>query len=36
MNDALGDNPELVNESAEGEGWFVKLKLADAEPSSTR
>jgi len=26
VNDALGASPQLVNESAEGEGWFVKLK----------
>jgi glycine cleavage system H protein len=30
VNDALIDNPALVNESAEGEGWMVKLKLSDA------
>ena len=29
INDALVDNPELVNESADGDGWFFKLKLAD-------
>ena len=26
-NDALDDNPALVNESAEVEGWFYRLKL---------
>jgi len=30
VNEALADNPALVNEAAEGEGWFVKLKPADA------
>ncbi|MEZ5667380.1 MAG: glycine cleavage system protein GcvH [Alphaproteobacteria bacterium] len=25
VNDALADNPGLVNESAEAGGWFVKL-----------
>jgi len=30
VNEALADNPALVNEAAEGDGWFVKLKPADA------
>lgn len=29
VNEALADNPALVNEAAEGDGWFVKLKPAD-------
>lgn len=29
VNGALADNPALVNESAEGEGWFFRLTLAD-------
>lgn len=29
-NDALGDNPGLVNEAAESSAWFFKLKLANA------
>jgi len=29
INDALEGNPALVNESADGEGWFFKIKLAD-------
>ncbi|MDF1722354.1 MAG: glycine cleavage system protein GcvH [Minwuia sp.] len=28
-NDALDDNPALVNESAEGDGWFYRMKLSD-------
>jgi glycine cleavage system H protein len=28
-NAALADNPGLVNEDPEGEGWFFKLTLAD-------
>ncbi|MEM6626726.1 MAG: glycine cleavage system protein GcvH [Pseudomonadota bacterium] len=28
-NDVLADAPETVNADPEGEGWFVKLKLAD-------
>jgi len=29
VNDALNDNPGLINSDAMGDGWFVKLKLAD-------
>ena len=29
VNAALGDTPALVNEDAEGKGWFMKIKLAD-------
>jgi glycine cleavage system H protein len=29
VNDALTDNPALVNGDAEGAGWFCKLKLAN-------
>ena len=28
-NAALGDNPGLVNEEPEGDGWFFKLTLGD-------
>jgi glycine cleavage system H protein len=28
-NQAIVDAPETVNEGPEGDGWFVKLKLAD-------
>ncbi len=28
-NDALDDNPALVNESAEGDGWFYRMTLSD-------
>jgi glycine cleavage system H protein len=28
-NDDLSDNPALVNEDADGEGWFFKLTLSD-------
>jgi glycine cleavage system H protein len=28
-NAALGENPALVNEDPEGEGWFFKLTLAN-------
>lgn len=30
VNDELEGNPALVNESADGTGWFFKMKLADA------
>jgi glycine cleavage system H protein len=29
-NSALSDEPSLVNTDPEGEGWFFKLRLADA------
>ena len=29
-NDALGAQPELVNSDPYGEGWMVRLRLADA------
>ncbi len=29
VNGALNDNPSLVNEDAEGEGWFIKIKVED-------
>ncbi|MEP7005937.1 MAG: glycine cleavage system protein GcvH [Sphingomonas bacterium] len=30
-NAALGDNPGLVNEEPEGDGWFFKLTLSDPD-----
>lgn len=30
VNDALEDAPESVNASADGDGWFLKMKIADA------
>jgi glycine cleavage system H protein len=29
VNEALADEPALVNSGAESEGWFCKLRLAD-------
>ncbi|WGY73311.1 glycine cleavage system protein GcvH [Burkholderia cepacia] len=26
-NDALGDTPSLVNEAAEGDGWFFRMRI---------
>jgi len=33
VNEALSEQPETVNEDPYGEGWFIKVKLAD--PSET-
>ncbi len=30
LNEALEDNPELVNDDPYGEGWMIKMKLSDA------
>lgn len=30
VNSALEDNPALVNQDPQGEGWLIKVKLADA------
>lgn len=29
VNDELADEPGTVNESAEGDGWFFKLRISD-------
>lgn len=29
VNEALNDDPSLVNANAEGDGWFMKLRLSD-------
>ncbi|HDJ24201.1 MAG TPA: glycine cleavage system protein GcvH [Candidatus Aminicenantes bacterium] len=29
VNQALNDNPELINEDPHGEGWIVKIKIKD-------
>ena len=29
VNEALNDDPAKVNADPEGEGWFLKLKLAN-------
>lgn len=31
VNEALEDKPELVNKDAFGEGWIIKVKLANPE-----
>ena len=30
-NDALADEPALVNSDPEGEGWFYRIRLTDAD-----
>jgi glycine cleavage system H protein len=35
VNEALNSNPEKVNEGPEGEGWFCKIKLANAAEADT-
>ena len=35
VNNALDDNPALVNSDSTGQGWFIKLKLDNpAEPEA--
>ncbi|NOY96659.1 MAG: glycine cleavage system protein GcvH [Chlorobi bacterium] len=29
LNEALADDPELVNKDPYGEGWMIKIKIAD-------
>jgi len=29
VNDALAENPALINEDPYGEGWLVRVRLAD-------
>jgi glycine cleavage system H protein len=31
VNTALADTPEAINDDPYGEGWFVKVRLSDAE-----
>ncbi len=30
VNEALADEPELVNSSAMGDGWFIRVRVADS------
>ena len=34
INEALADEPELVNKDPYGEGWMIKIKVADGEELS--
>ena len=29
VNDALGDDPAIINSDATGKGWFIKIRLSD-------
>ena len=29
LNEALEDNPALINEDPYGEGWIIKIKLSE-------
>ena len=35
VNETLQSNPEKINDSAEGDGWLVKIKPLDFENDST-
>ena len=35
VNEALEDAPETVNLSPAGDGWFLKIKIADADELSS-
>lgn len=35
VNEALEEAPETVNASPAGEGWFLKIKIADADELSS-
>lgn len=35
VNENLGDNPGLVNESPQDEGWFIKIKVDDVDAVSS-
>jgi len=30
VNDVLGENPEKINDDPYGDGWMVRIRLADA------
>ena len=34
VNEALEDAPETVNASPDGDGWFLKIKISDADELS--
>jgi len=35
VNEALEDAPETVNASPDGDGWFLKIKIANADELSS-
>ena len=36
VNEALSDNPELINKDPYGEGWIARLRPAEAEAVATQ
>lgn len=34
INEAISDDPGMVNELAEGDAWFIKLELSNADELS--
>ena len=35
VNEALEEAPGTVNDSPDGDGWFLKIKIADADELSS-
>jgi glycine cleavage system H protein len=35
VNEALGDDPQTINEDPYGEGWLVKIALSDSRESDS-
>ena len=35
VNDALGENPAMINEDSYGEGWLVKIRMSDPSERET-
>jgi glycine cleavage system H protein len=35
INEALRDNPEIINQDPYGKGWMVKIKLSDSKELQT-
>jgi len=35
VNDALGENPAMINDDPYGEGWLVKVRMSDAGESAS-
>jgi glycine cleavage system H protein len=36
VNTGLGDSPEAINDDPYGEGWFVKVRLSDADTETAQ
>jgi glycine cleavage system H protein len=35
VNEALGENPAMINEDSYGEGWLVKVRVSDPDERET-